>query len=160
MTCPSFVPAFRRILPLLRCFRSHNQQPPTHPLLRCAVLYYVASMSTSRSTFGPMKHVSISRLLEQSLARWYLIRPDPTVIESLLIVSLVPTRSGTTIRQDLAGLCSHDSLGAGGIAQVMARQIDLEHSVKIIPTEVGGLGGIERDDWPTMNKLCLVSIGV
>ena len=107
-----------------------------------------------------MKHVSISRLLEQSLARWYLILPDPTVIESLLIVSLVPARSGATIREDLARLCSHDPLGAGGIAQVMAKQIDLENSVKIIPTEVGGLGGAERDEWPIMNKLCLVSIRV
>jgi hypothetical protein len=107
-----------------------------------------------------MKHVFISRLVEHSLARWYLFRPDPTVIESLLIISFVPAGPGVTIRQDLARLCAYDPLGAGGIAHVMARQTDLEHSVKIVSTEVGGLGGAERDEWPIMNKLCLVSTGI
>jgi hypothetical protein len=62
-----------------------------------------------------MKHVFISRLVEHSLARWYLFRPDPTVIESLLIISFVPAGPGVTIRQDLARLCAYDPLGAGGI---------------------------------------------
>jgi len=103
-----------------------------------------------------MKHAFIGRLVEQTLARWYLIRPDPTVIEAMLIISLVPARPEMTIRQDLTRLCAHDPLGAGGIAQLMARQIDLEQSLKTVPREVGGLGGAERDEWPIMNKLCLV----
>lgn len=74
----------------------------------------------------------------------------------MIIISLVPARSETTMRHDLARLCAYDPLGAGGIAQVMARQIDLEQYVKIIPAELGSLGGAERDEWPMMNKLCLV----
>jgi hypothetical protein len=117
----SFVELFPCALPLHRLIRS-SRQPPRHPLLRSAILYFLActsssnsvssspSISTSTSTstptprpsslisFSPMTRRMIIKMLEQNLS---LItqnnntRPEIASIESLLIVSLSPPYSNS-----------------------------------------------------------------
>jgi hypothetical protein len=118
----SFVELFPCALPLHRLIRS-PRQPPKHPLLRSAILYFLActsdsnsvsapsiptSTSTSTSTptprlsslisFSPMTRRMIIKMLEQNIS---LItqnnntRPEIASIESLLIVSLSPPYSNS-----------------------------------------------------------------
>jgi hypothetical protein len=115
----SFVNLFPCALPLHRLIRS-PRQPPKHPLLRSAILYFLACTSNSNSvspspsisttiststprpssaiSFSPMTRRMIIKMLEQNL---FLItqnnntRPEIASIESLLIVSLSPPHSSS-----------------------------------------------------------------
>ncbi|KAH8088233.1 hypothetical protein HD553DRAFT_192468 [Filobasidium floriforme] len=113
-----FVELFPCALPLHRLIRS-PRQPPKHPLLRSAILYFLACTSNSNSvsspasistssfstprpssliSFSPMTRRMIIKMLEQNLS---LItqnnntRPEIASIESLLIVSLSPPHSNS-----------------------------------------------------------------
>ncbi|KAG7548948.1 hypothetical protein FFLO_03153 [Filobasidium floriforme] len=129
-----FVELFPCALPLHRLIRS-PRQPPKHPLLRSAILYFLACTSNSNSvsspasistssfstprpssliSFSPMTRRMIIKMLEQNLS---LItqnnntRPEIASIESLLIVSLSPPHSNSYNPEGSNNGKSNPSLG-------------------------------------------------
>ena len=130
---------------------------PSHPLIRLAVLFYVASLDQKSVRFLSMDQRALLYMtVEDIVSRWHLVRPESTLVEALLIISSVPVRFHAGTGDDLSALREHDPFGAGAISYILAKQIDLDEAIKVISKEVGGESRSDMEAWPALNRLCLV----
>jgi len=147
---PSFVDLFQIALPLTRLTRQARQFPK-HPLLRSAILYFLACTGTGTESFSPATRRMVIRMSEQNISIITPNRPEVAAVECLLIMSLAPPRAN----DKAIGLLEPHN--AGALALEAAKKLGLDDSMRTVLHERDGKGLDQWDTTTGLNRLCLAS---
>ena len=144
-----FKPIFVTIYPF-HIFLDTRSPPPSHALLRCAVLYYTwRAVPPNTINFDAADAKELERLVEYNVGLTSMVEPDEEAILALVILSQ------TCIRENPKFLKVEDPFGAGAAAHRMSVTIGLEESIERCAQEP-----VEymSESWnrPMIDRVCLV----
>lgn len=151
-----FKQAFVHTLPSLRVYPGLGDLVPTHPFLRCAIIYYVTRLPRPSNPFDRATCASVDRLVQRSWLAINAPSPEIDTIEALLIIASSPSKPVLDGHVGAGELELNGDRGMSMTAYHLALRLGLNDDVRRVSNHMGTAENSQSDYWPAINRLCLV----